>query len=67
MFEPKICPACGGGGELATSHKFTCPTCGGTGMVSDQETYDKAAAAEKEAMRRWDAALRASEQRQMGG
>ena len=62
----KTCPACGGCGELATSHKFTCYECNGHGKVTEAE-HARIAKSEAEIMRGFDARLSAWEYRKMGG
>lgn len=62
----KTCPACGGSGELATSHKFTCYECNGRGKVTEAD-YVKIAEKEREIQRGADARLSAWEYRKMGG
>lgn len=63
----KECPVCGGSGECATSHRYVCYDCDGTGRIRDEERYNKLVEQEREAWKQYEANLRASEYRQMGG
>ena len=66
MERTEICPACGGDGEVVTSHRFTCYECNGHGKVTKEE-HARISKSESEIQKTRDASLSAWEYRRMGG